>query len=74
MKFRMNKTADIRRTLQKVAEMVASGSIGTKEANVIIYACQTALSVKKVEIVTEERNAKVSDIDEMLGLDKIIET
>lgn len=73
-KFRMKNTADIRRALQKTAEMVSNGELEPKEANTIIYACQTALSVKKVEIAVQESNRHVSDLDEMLGLDRIIES
>lgn len=51
MAFKMNTTADVRRTLQKVSEMVSNKTIEPKQANCIIYACQTALTV----INTEEK-------------------
>lgn len=52
--LRMNKPDDIRRTLQKVSDMVIEGSIDTKQANCVIYACQTALSVIKTEEVIKD--------------------
>lgn len=59
-KFRMNKCEDIRRTLQRVSDMVAEGTLDSKQANTIIYACQTALSVKKIELLVQEKNAEIS--------------
>lgn len=53
-KVRMNNTGDIRRTLQKVSDMVIDGSIDTKQANCVIYACQTALSVIKTEELVKD--------------------
>ena len=58
--FRMNTTADVRRTLQKVSEMVANKEIEPKQANCIIYACQTALTVINTEqkIIDNEARRK----------------
>ena len=54
-RFRLNKPEDIRRTLQKISDMVIEGSIDTKQANCVIYACQTALSVIKTEEAIKEQ-------------------
>lgn len=64
--LRMNKPEDIRRTLQKVSDMVIDGSIDTKQANCVIYACQTALSVIKIEEMVKDnedrRNSPFNNI------------
>ncbi len=54
--FRFNKSADIRRTLQKVSDLVAHDKMDTKKANTILYACQIALSVRKFELEVDEVN------------------
>ena len=69
-KFRLNKPEDIRRTLQKVSEMVVDGSIDTKQANCVIYACQTALTVMKTEELikdNDERRESVQNMKELFG-------
>ena len=65
-KFRLDKSADIRRALQRTCDMVASGELDVKQANCIIYACQTALSIRKFEAVIAEKN---DDKELHLGLD-----
>ena len=69
-KFRLNKPEDIRRTLQKVSEMVVDGSIDTKQANCVIYACQTALTVMKTEELikdNDERRERNENMKELFG-------
>lgn len=56
--IRMNKTSDIRRTLQKVSDMVIAGNIDPKQANCVIYACQTALTVIKTEEIIKDNEEK----------------
>lgn len=69
-KFRLNKPEDIRRTLQKISEMVVDGSIDTKQANCVIYACQTALTVLKTEELikdNDERRERNENMKELFG-------
>ena len=56
--LRMNKPDDIRRTLQKVSELVVDGTIEPKQANCVIYACQTALTVIKTEELIKDNEEK----------------
>lgn len=71
-KFRLNKCADVRRTLQKTCDLVASGELDTKQANCIIFACQTALALKKLEVEVAEKNDNHSiSID--MGLSQVID-
>lgn len=55
-RFRMKTPTDVRRTLQKVANMCASGELEAKKANAIIYACNSVLTAIKIE--DEEKIAK----------------
>lgn len=42
-KLKMHDTTDIRKTLQKTAELVSEKEIDVQTAKAIIYACQVAL-------------------------------
>lgn len=70
--FRLNKCADIRRTLAKVCDMVANNELDTKQANSICYACQIALSIKKLELAVDERNDEHS-VSASLGLSQLLD-
>lgn len=50
-KLKMHDTTDIRKTLQKTAEMVSEKEIDVQTAKAVIYACQVALQA----ISTEEK-------------------
>lgn len=50
-KLKMHDTTDIRKTLQKTAELVSEKEIDVQTAKAIIYACQVALQA----ISTEEK-------------------
>lgn len=52
----MNTATDIKRSLQRVCDEVAAGELDTKQANSIIYAAQTALSIIKLQVVVDEKN------------------
>ena len=71
MKYRMNTAADIRRSLQKVCDEVAAGELSTQQANCIVYAAQTALSVLKLQLVVDEKNDNRSVTAE-LGLSEFL--
>lgn len=61
-KFRMRTTTDIRRTLQRVANMVLEGELEAKQANAIICACNSVLSA----IRTDEQGAKLKELETLL--------
>lgn len=50
-KLKMHDTTDIRKTLQKTAELVSEKEIDVATAKAVIYACQVALQA----IGTEEK-------------------
>ena len=71
-KFKLNKCADIRRTLQRTCDLVADGELDAKSANCIIFACQTALSLKKLEVdISEKNDNRAISID--MGLSRLID-
>lgn len=61
-RFRMKTATDIRRTLQRVSNMVLEGELDTKQANAIIYACNTTLTA----IRANEDEAKQKEIEVLL--------
>ena len=66
MKYRFNSCSDIKRALARVANQVSEGSLDAKTANAIVYCAQTALTVKKLELLVDEKN---DERELHLGLD-----
>lgn len=48
-RFKMGTPRDIKRTLNRVSNMVLNGQIDSKDANAIIYACNTTLSTIRID-------------------------
>jgi len=71
VKYRMNTAADIKRSLQRVCDEVAEGTLDVKAANSIIYAAQTALSIIKLQVVVDDKNDERTGSVE-LGLSEYI--
>lgn len=61
-RFRMKSPTDIRRTLQRVANMVLEGELDAKQANAIIYACNSVLAA----IRTDEQEVKQKELEILL--------
>ena len=58
------KTAtEVRRTLSRVINMVASGEMDNKTANTIILACNAVLSA----IRTDEQQKKIDELERILN-------
>ncbi|MDO9492492.1 hypothetical protein [Acetobacterium sp.] len=55
--------ADVRRALNRVANMVLNGEIDTKRANTIIFACNSILGA----IRTDEQQKKIDELEELLN-------
>lgn len=55
--------ADVRRALNRVANMVLNGEIDTKKANTIIFACNSILGA----IRTDEQQKKIDELEELLN-------
>ena len=61
-KFRMRTPTDVRRVMNRVANMVAEGQIEPKAASAIVYAANAAL--KSIDM--EEQAVKIKDLQALL--------
>ncbi len=60
--FKLSTPEDIRRAISRIANMVLNGELGSKEANTLIYACNSALS----SVRTDEYRRKVEELETIL--------
>lgn len=63
IRLRTNTATEVRRTLSRVANMVASGEIDTKTANTIAALCNAILSA----IRTDEQQKKIDELERILN-------
>lgn len=63
MRLRLKTATDVRRTLSKIANMVANGEMDTKQANTIILACNATLSAIK----TEEQGKRIDELEDLIN-------
>lgn len=61
-RLRLGTPAEVRRALNRVANMVLNNEIGTKEANAIIFACNSVLSSIRID----EQERRIEEIENML--------
>jgi hypothetical protein len=59
----LKTSSDVRRALNRVANMVLNGDIDTKRANTIILACNAILGA----IRTDEQQKKIDKLEELLN-------
>lgn len=64
--FRMNNPVEVRRTLQRVSNMVLNDEIDTKKANTIIFACNSILN----SIRLDEQEKRLNELETILLLKK----
>lgn len=62
IRLRLDSPYNIRKSLSKVANMVANGEIPTGQANAIILACNAILGC----IRTDEQEKKIRELQELL--------
>lgn len=60
--MKMSTPEEIRRAISRVANMVLNGEIESKEANALLYACNSALSAVR----TDEYRRKVEELEAIL--------
>lgn len=60
--LKLSTPEDIRRALARIANMVLNGELDSKEANTLIYACNSALSAVR----TDEYKRKVEELEAIL--------
>lgn len=63
MHLRTKTATEVRRTLSRVINMVASGEMDNKTANTIILACNAVLSA----IRTDEQQKKIDELERILS-------
>lgn len=60
--IKLSTPEEIRRAISRVAGMVLNGELDSKEANTLIYACNSALSAVR----TDEYKRKVEELEALL--------
>ncbi len=60
--LKLSTPEDIRRAISRIANMVLNGELDSKEANTLIYACNSALSAVR----TDEYRRKVEQLEVLL--------
>lgn len=60
--LKLSTPEDIRRAISRIANMVLNGELDSKEANTLIYACNSALSAVR----TDEYRRKVEQLEALL--------
>lgn len=61
-RFKMGTPRDIKRTLNRVSNMVLNGLIDSKDANAIIYACNTTLSTIRID----EQEKRLDELEKVI--------
>ena len=62
-RLRMNTPAEIKRTINRVSNMVLNGQLDPKSANAIIYACNTALSSIRID----EQEKRLDELEKLVS-------
>lgn len=62
-RLKLSTPAEIRKAISKVANDLYNGEIDPKEANAILYACNSALS----SIRTDEQQKKLDELEKLLN-------
>ena len=63
MNLRMKTSTEVRRTLQRISNMVLNGELDVKRANSVILACNAILSA----IRTDEQQKKIQELENLLN-------
>ena len=61
-RFKMGTSRDIKRTLNRVSNMVQNGQIDSKDASAIIYACNTTLSTIRID----EQEKRLDELEKVI--------
>lgn len=60
--LKLSTPEEVRRAMSRIANMVLNGELDSKEANCLIYACNSALGA----IRTDEYRRKVEELEALL--------
>lgn len=61
-RLKLTTAREVRRALNRVANMVLNGEIEAKEANAIMYACNIVLSAIRVD----DQQAKIDELEKAI--------
>lgn len=62
-RFKMGTPADVKRTLNRISNMVLNGELEAKDANAIIYACNAVLAVIRVD----EQEKRLAELEQLVN-------
>lgn len=63
IRLKMGTATEIKRTLNRIANMVANGEMDTKKANTIVLACNAVLS----SIRADDQQKKIDELEQMIA-------
>jgi hypothetical protein len=58
----MSSSREVRRTVNRIANMLLNGDIDPKTANAILYACNVCLGAIRVD----EQQAKINELEKLI--------
>lgn len=61
-RLKMTTSREVRRTVNKVANMLLNGEIDAKTANAILYACNVCLGAIRVD----DQQAKLNELERLI--------
>ena len=62
-RLKMSSSREVRRTVNRIANMLLNGEIDPKTANAILYGCNVCLGALRVD----DQQAKLDELDSILG-------
>ena len=66
-RLRLSSPSDVRKAMSKIANAVYNGEIDPKEANAILYACNSVLSSIRID----EQQKKIEELEQILNNQKL---
>ena len=62
-RLRLSSPSDVRKAMSKIANAVYNGDLDPKEANAILYACNSVLSTIRID----EQQKKIEELERLLN-------
>lgn len=61
-RLKMSTSRDIRRTLNRISNMMLNGELDAKTGNALVYACNAALGAIRVD----DQQAKIDELERLI--------
>lgn len=61
-RLKMNTSREVRRAVNRIANMVLNGELSAKDANALLYACNVCLGAIRVD----EQQAKLDELERIV--------